>query len=123
MGRDGAEGRRRDRNHHAKAGRLVVMSARALSPRVVPAKAGTHNHRRPWLREVSANVPQEKSRGMGPGVRRDDDWNKLPPHVVPAKAGTHSHRRTWLREVSASVLQERSRGMGPGVRRDDEYGH
>jgi len=40
---------------------------------VVPAKAGTHNHGCSWLRVVSANVPHEISRGMGPGLRRDDE--------------------------------------------------
>jgi hypothetical protein len=39
--------------------------------------------------------PNETSRGMGPGVRRDDGggWRtELSPLVVPAKAGTHNHR-------------------------------
>ena len=40
---------------------------------VVPANAGTHSHRSPWLRAVSASAYQERSRGMGPGVRRDDE--------------------------------------------------
>ncbi len=43
LGRDGAEGRRRDRDHHAAAGR-VRMGPR-LSLHVVPANAGTHSHR------------------------------------------------------------------------------
>ena len=44
----------------------------AVHSAVVPAKAGTHNHRSLWLRAVSLSVPQEKSRGMGPAFRRDD---------------------------------------------------
>ena len=38
-----------------------------------PAKAGIHNHRRSLLQEASASSAKNgTSRGMGPGVRRDD---------------------------------------------------
>jgi hypothetical protein len=40
---------------------------------VVPAKAGTHNHRRWFCEGVFRSTPQEGLRSMGPGVRRDDD--------------------------------------------------
>ena len=40
---------------------------------VAPAKAGAHNHRRmSWKRDVRLFVFTDRSRGMGPGVRRDD---------------------------------------------------
>jgi len=40
---------------------------------VVPAKAGTHNHRAPFCEgRLPANA-EERFCGMGPGVRRDDD--------------------------------------------------
>ena len=51
-----AEERRRDRDHHAAAGR-VRMSLRR-SPLVVPAKAGTHNPWRRLWRKASAPVPK-----------------------------------------------------------------
>ena len=39
---------------------------------VVPAKAGTHNHRR-WLEQKPlAIVPKARARRMGPRVRGDD---------------------------------------------------
>src|ERR1700737_784593 len=41
-------------------------------PLVVPAKAGTHNHRCSLLHKPSTNVPKEKPRRMGPCFRRDD---------------------------------------------------
>jgi hypothetical protein len=46
----------------------------ATSPNqgVVPAKAGTHNHRRS-LSVSAAGARLMGQRGMGPGVRRDDD--------------------------------------------------
>src|SRR5258705_4785341 len=40
---------------------------------VVPANAGTHNHQRPRIAKTSATAPKATPRGMGPGVRRDDD--------------------------------------------------
>src|SRR2546429_4553964 len=103
---------------------------RTLSPHVVPANAGTHNHRRAWLRR---QLPQRLKRDHAVWVpafagttgwsgRKGDVMDAISLHVVPANAGTHNHRRLWLREVSASVPKERSRGMGPGVRRDDEDG-
>jgi hypothetical protein len=46
-------------------------TSRAPHSAVVPAKAGTHNHKWMWSRTVSASVPQEKSRGMGPGSVRN----------------------------------------------------
>jgi len=51
----------------------MMGTTRAAPSAVVPANAGTHNHRTSLWRKVSANVPQDKSRGMGPGVRRDDE--------------------------------------------------
>ena len=58
----------------------VRVSDRATNPDVVPAKAGTHNHRKKfvevWSRRALGAVPQPalsgESRGMGPGLRRDD---------------------------------------------------
>jgi Thiazole biosynthesis protein ThiG len=48
-----------------------MNSCATLSP-VVRAKAGTHNHRFLLGPQASAKVPQERSRGMGPGVRRTE---------------------------------------------------
>ncbi len=39
----------------------------------VPAKAGTHNHRRLLEQKPSATVPKARPRRMGPRVRGDDD--------------------------------------------------
>ena len=36
----------------------VTCTLRASHSAVVPAKAGTHNHRRTWLRAVSATLRQ-----------------------------------------------------------------
>ena len=41
--------------------------------RVVPANAGTHTPRRLWDEWSLLLCPIEGSRGMGPGVRRDDN--------------------------------------------------
>jgi len=42
---------------------------------VVPAKAGTHNHRRLLEQKPLATVPKARPRRMGPRVRGDDmDW-------------------------------------------------
>jgi hypothetical protein len=50
------------------------MTASLATPSpVVPAQAGTHNHRR-WFGGTSfAVVSKERSQGMGPGLRRDDE--------------------------------------------------
>jgi hypothetical protein len=42
---------------------------------VVPANAGTHNHRRSLLRKVEAAIfAIERPRRMGPRFRGDDGW-------------------------------------------------
>ena len=54
---------------------------------VVPTKAGTHNHRELYGEESSFGIATfqiEKSRGMGPGLRRDDT------DVVASGASTHA---------------------------------
>ena len=71
LGGDGAEERRRDRDHHAAAGR--VMHGRAHSPPVVPANAGTHNHRGRGDGRYLRQRPDDRTRRMGPCVRRDDE--------------------------------------------------
>jgi hypothetical protein len=42
---------------------------------VVPANAGTHNHRLLLLQKATTPVPNERPRRMGPCVRRDDASN------------------------------------------------
>jgi hypothetical protein len=75
----------------ACAGRKDSSSLRKLT--VVPANAGTHNHR--WLL-LGALFPQvanifriTNTEGMGPGVRRDDVENFvrafLRPSVIAAR--------------------------------------
>jgi hypothetical protein len=51
--------------------------------RVVPAKAGTHNHRSLLEHKPSAILPKAKPRRMGPCFRRDDTDRS--PHVVGRK--------------------------------------
>src|SRR6266581_5515501 len=47
----------------------------AILIRVVPANAGTHNHRPPlFFRRRLPSCRKETPRSMGPGVRRDDSW-------------------------------------------------
>ncbi|WP_210184214.1 hypothetical protein, partial [Bradyrhizobium macuxiense] len=52
--------------------------------RVVPAKAGTHNHR--WISVRQAGATIFAKREMGPGLRRDDgeSFAKMPISKVPS---------------------------------------
>src|SRR6266702_3905454 len=52
---------------------------------VVPANAGTHSHQHSLLRKVSDTSRNERSRGMGPGVRRDDDVDSYVPFTPPCR--------------------------------------
>jgi hypothetical protein len=51
---------------------LLASQCAAPIQDVVPAKAGTHCHRR-WLSVSAADVLLIEQRGMGPGLRRDDE--------------------------------------------------
>jgi hypothetical protein len=57
------------------------------TPFVVPANAGTHNHRPLLLQKASTTAPKEKPQGMGPCVRRDD--------TVIAVRGSDLPDRLW----------------------------
>src|SRR3981189_487975 len=57
---------------------------------VGPAKAGTHNHRRLWLRKVSTNVPNTNGTAYGsrlsPGRRKMMQTVKQQTHIRPRPA-------------------------------------
>src|SRR5262249_14121996 len=75
------------RAHPARAVRALV---------VVPAKAGTHNHRL-WLvcTLVVAFLLQQHLLGrMGPGLRRDDTLESLP--VAPSRNHSLTGGAIWL---------------------------
>jgi hypothetical protein len=48
---------------------------------VVPANAGTHNHRWSWVGALFPHMAEgfriTSTEAMGPGVRRDDEWSVL----------------------------------------------
>jgi len=44
----------------------------ATNTGVVPAKAGTHNHKSKLSREAANSKSNHSLGGMGPGLRRDD---------------------------------------------------
>jgi len=71
MGRHAAEERRRDRDHHAAAGRVRMDMHRTLttSSRRTPGPITTGS--RGYERYLRA-CHNEAARRMGPGVRRDD---------------------------------------------------
>jgi hypothetical protein len=50
---------------------------RGNSPPVVPANAGTHNHRPSLLQRTTVTNSIARFRGMGPGFRRDDELSEL----------------------------------------------
>src|ERR1700690_2371199 len=52
----------------------TTKEAIGLPSHVVPANAGTHNHRCSLGKKPSASVPEDRPRRMGPCVRRDDEW-------------------------------------------------
>jgi hypothetical protein len=57
------------RHGKVRAGQKIVK----MLFRVVPAKAGTHNHKRMFLRRLGPQrVQQQATAFMGPGLRRDD---------------------------------------------------
>ena len=58
---------------------------------VVPAKAGTHNHRRLLEQKPLATVPKVRLRRMGPRVRGDDTGCFAEFIIGPAEGGTR-----WL---------------------------
>src|SRR5882672_9215731 len=101
---------------------LDVGSLKIEPSCVIPAKAGTHNHRRMLRRKVSATVPKMMGHGVWvPAFRRDDERVEIEPScVVAAKAGTHNHRRMLRRKVSATVPKMMGHGVWvPAFRRDD----
>ncbi len=72
LGRDGAEDRRRDRDHHAAAGRVRMVFANSLHPSSLRTQGPIATGRRGYERSLPLRQ-HERSRGMGPGVRRDDE--------------------------------------------------
>src|SRR5580698_10588356 len=78
---------------------LMLMNENSF---VVPANAGTHNHRSRWdarsTPRVDTNAQTDKSEAVGPGVRRDDDeglsLNPRPTASSPAGTDTRRPRRT-----------------------------
>ena len=62
--------------------RAAVISAEAMIP-VVPAQAGTHNPGAQVLRRTASPESQPRAeRGLGPGLRRDDDVARLCPRCL-----------------------------------------
>ena len=55
-----------------------------------PSDTGTHNHRKKFCEWSLLPSFTERSRGMGPGVRRDDD-KQVAPHT-----GSAIEYFTWL---------------------------
>jgi hypothetical protein len=66
--------------HHSGASRRGNAKLRLdfddLYSNVVPAKAGTHNHRRLLEQKPLAIVPKARPRRMGPRVRGDDAFTR-----------------------------------------------
>src|SRR3954470_12495174 len=62
------------REVYSSAGAGGARPRTRIPPHVVPAKAGTHNHRRASLRRGGSPSVSKQSTAvaMGPGVRRDD---------------------------------------------------
>src|SRR5437773_4980850 len=56
----------------AEAGSVPRGPRECVRFRVVPANAGTHTHRPSFCEGYWLRLPTVRSRGMGPGVRRDD---------------------------------------------------
>src|SRR6266404_7946695 len=91
---------------------------------VVPANAGTHNHRVLWLRKVSAILLKRESAPYGSAHRvrcahlAGTTQGLAPPTVVAANAGTNNHRSggaegishpaiTRVRDAAMSALRSR----------------
>src|ERR1700730_15731420 len=101
--------RRRDERNRAHAGVPAFAGTTANIHLVVPANAGTHNHRCLLLAKATATVPFR-------GPRRRDERNRahagVPAFagttanihlVVPRNAGTHNHRCLLLAKATAAV--------------------
>src|SRR3954451_7722270 len=67
------------REVYSSAGAGGARPRTRIPPHVVPAKAGTHNHRRASLRRGGSPSVSKQSTAvvMGPGVRRNDKKSTL----------------------------------------------
>ncbi len=83
---------------------------------VVPAKAGTHTPKEIFCEDWSfgiSTVPTDRSRGMGPGLRRDDGCQRVPSRPPPSRTADVLRSMTALSrrdsaQISAKVTSVRS---------------
>src|ERR1700736_2863363 len=93
-----AEGpRRRDERNRAHAGVPAFAGTTANIRLVVPANAGTHNHRCPLLPNAAATAPLPRAAVAMSAIALTrgsllSQGRRLIHFVVPANAGTHNHR-------------------------------
>src|ERR1700730_7387075 len=105
-----AEGpRRRDGRTRAHAGGPAFAGTTANIYFVVPANAGTHNHRCLLLESRRAAALKLKGRGVWVPAFAGKTANFY--FVVPANAGTHNHRCLLLESRRAAALKLKGRGV------------
>src|SRR5579864_4911156 len=90
-------------------GPLRSQGATKTGSGVVPAKAGTHNHRLLWLRKVTtACISAETPRRMGPCIRRGDQESLINcVHVsrLYSREPTSRHPLYWGDEFLAEAIR------------------
>src|ERR1700730_9499323 len=106
-----AEGpRRRDERNRAHAGVPAFAGTTANIHFVVPANAGTHNHR--CLLVESRRAAALKLKGRGVWIPAFAGTTANIHFVVPANAGTHNHRCLLLAKATAAVPLPRAAAYG-----------
>ena len=94
------------KQQESKSGLLRRVAMTHSNSSVVPANAGTHNHRRLWLRKVSTNVPN--TNGTAYGSRRSPGRRKM-MQIVKQQTHVRGLAAPCARAVDKSSAQ---RGRG-----------